>query len=45
MLRNAAGGGRVSDFPEKSVMRMYGSTLLALRGSVWGSDFQEKSVT
>ena len=32
MLRNAVGGGRVSDFPEKSVTKMYGSTLLALRG-------------
>ena len=33
MLRNAVGGGRVSDFPEKTVTKMYGSTLLALRGS------------
>ena len=29
VLRNAV--GRVSDFPEKSVTKMYGSTLLALR--------------
>ena len=34
MLCNAVGGGRVSDFPEKSVRKMYvhDSTLLALRG-------------
>ena len=32
MLRNTIGGGRVSDFPEKRVTKMYGSTLLALRG-------------
>ena len=31
-VRNAVGGGKVSDFPEKSVTKMYGSTLLALRG-------------
>ena len=29
---------------EKSVTKMYGSTLLALRGGGWGSNFQEKSV-
>ena len=33
MLRNAVGGGRVSDFPEKMVAKVYGSTLLVLR---WG---------
>ena len=38
------GGGRVSDFPEKYVTKMYGSTLLALRGGGWVSNFQEKSV-
>ena len=32
MLRNTVGGGRVSDYPEKSVTNMYGSTLLPLRG-------------
>ena len=37
-------GGGVSDFTEKSVAKMYGSTLLALRGGGWGSNFQEKSV-
>ena len=31
MLCNAVGGGRVSHFPEKSVMKMFGSTLLALQ--------------
>ena len=50
MLRNAvggggAGGGGVSAFPERSVTKVYGSTLLALRGGGWGSNFQEKSVT
>ena len=42
---NAVGGGRVSAFPEKSVTKVYSSMLLALRGSGWGSIFQEKSVT
>ena len=42
MLRNAVGGGVVSAFTEKSVTKMYGSTLLALRGGGWGSNFQEK---
>ena len=36
MLRNAEGGGRVSDFPEKSNTKMYGSTLLVLRGERGG---------
>ena len=34
----------VSAFTEKSVTKMYGSTLLALREGEWGSNFQEKSV-
>ena len=42
MLRNAVGGGGVSAFTEKSVTKMYGSTLLALRGGGWESNFQEK---
>ena len=46
MLRNAVGGGGgVPAFPEKSVMKVYGSTLLVLRGGGWGSHFQEKNVT
>ena len=40
VLRNAVGGGRVSDFPDKSITKMYGSTLLALQG--WVSTFQKK---
>ena len=36
MIRNAVGGGGVSAFTEKSVTKMYGSTLLALRGVGWG---------
>ena len=44
MLHNAVSGGRVSDFPEESVMNMYGSTLLALRGGGWVCvEFPEKS--
>ena len=31
VLRNAVGGGRVSDFLEKNITKMFGSTLLALR--------------
>ncbi len=30
VLRNTVGGVRVSDFPEKSVTKMYSSTLLVL---------------
>ena len=44
VLRNAVGGGWVSAFPEKSVTKVYGSTLLALRGGGWGLNFQGKSV-
>ena len=44
MLRNAVGGGGGVSFHGKSVTKMYGSTLLALRGGGWGSNFQEKSV-
>ena len=46
VIRNAdRGAWRVSNFPEKSVTKVYGSTLLALRGVGWGSNFQETSVT
>ena len=44
VLRNAVGGGGVSDFLEKSVTEMYGSPLLALRGGGWVSNFQEKAL-
>ena len=44
MLPNVVGGGAVSAFPEKSVTKVYSSTLLALRGGGWGSNVQEKSV-
>ena len=43
MLRKGVGGGWVSAFPEKSVTKVHGSTLLALRGC--GSNSLEKSVT
>ena len=43
MSRNALGVG-VSAFPEKSVMKVCGSTLLALRGGGWGSNFQKKAL-
>ena len=42
MLHNAVLDGRVSDFFEKSVGKMYGSTLLALRGGRWVSNIQIK---
>ena len=32
MLHNTVGGGRLSDSLKKSVTKMYGSMLLALRG-------------
>ena len=34
----------MSAFPEKSITKVNGSTLLALREGGWGSIFQEKSV-
>ena len=37
-------GVGVSAFPEKSVMKVCGSTLLALRGGGWGSNFQKKAL-
>ena len=43
MLPNAVGGGMVSDFPE-SITKMYGSTLLALRGDMWVSNLQKKAL-
>ena len=42
VLCNTVGGERVSDFPEKSVIKMNGSTLLALRGGGWVSNVQKK---
>ena len=44
MLHNRVGGGRVSDFPEKGVAKMYGSTLIVLRGGGWVPNFQKKCV-
>ena len=45
MLGNAA-GEEGADFPEKIIMKVYGSTLLVLRGGGgWVSHFPEKSVT
>ena len=41
MLRNTVGGRRVSDLPEQSVTKMYGSMLLALRGGGCVSNFQK----
>ena len=40
VLRNVVGGGQISW--EKSVTKKYGSTLLALRGGGWESNFQKK---
>ena len=42
MLLRAIQVLRNADFPEKSVTKMYGSTLLALRRGGWVSNFQEK---
>ena len=43
LLHNAVGGRSVSDLSEKSSTKMYGSTILALRG--WeGVEFLEKKV-
>ena len=36
-------GGKVSNFPEKSITKVYGSMLSALRGGGWVSIFQQKS--
>ena len=44
VLRNTVGVGGVPAFPGKSVTKVYGSTLLALRGRV-GVKFPRKSVT
>ena len=45
MLRNADEGGGCQIFQGKCVTKAYGSTLLALRGGGWGSNYQEKSIT
>ena len=45
VLRNAAGGRGVSDFPGKSVTKVKSSMLLVLRGGGWRSNIQKKSVT
>ena len=42
VLRNAVGG--VSAFPEKNVTKVYGSTLLALRGDGWGGTSRKKEL-
>ena len=47
-LRNAivgGGGSGASNFQKKTVTKVYGSTLLALRGGGWVSNFRGKSVT
>ena len=44
MLRNAVGGGRGSDFLGYNVAKMNRSTLLALRGGGWVSNFQKKEL-
>ena len=44
VLRNAVVGGRWSDFRETSITKMYGSTLLALRGGGWVSNIQTKTI-
>ena len=44
MLCNAVWCGWVSDFTEKTVMKVHGSTLLPLRGGGWVSNLQEECV-
>ena len=44
MLRNAWGGGRVSNFPGKSGTKVYGSMLLALRGGGGGPNSRKKAL-
>ena len=43
VLLNAV-GREVTDFPENSITEVYGSTLLALRGGGWVSNFQGKNI-
>ena len=42
VLRNAVG---VSNFPEKSMTKVYGSMILALRWGGWVVNFPEKGIT
>ena len=45
LLHNAVGGGRASDFPEKSIMTMYGPMILASVTRGWvGVEFPEKKL-
>ena len=44
VLRNAVGGRWVSAFPEKSITKVYGSMLLALREGGWGQISREKAL-
>ena len=45
MLHNADGGGRVSHFQKKSVKKVYGLTLLELRGGGWQGWVQLHKIT
>ena len=44
MLRNAVGVDGCQISRKKSITKMYGSTLLALRGGGWVSNFQKKAL-
>ena len=44
MLRNAVGGGRVSDFPEKNVTTMFLFNVITVTGRWLGVEFPEKNV-
>ena len=44
MLRNAVGDWGVSPFPEKSITKVYGATLLALRGVGGGQISRKKAL-
>ena len=41
-LRNAVGGGRVSEFPEKSITKMYGSNVISIMRGWVGVEFPEE---
>ena len=45
VLRNAVGGGGCQLSQKFFFTKVYGSTLLALRGGGWGYNFKEKSAT
>ena len=45
MLRNAVGGGRVSDFPGKKRYKDIRFNIISVTRGGWVSNFQEKNMT